>query len=76
MEMMNEFKFLNDDELIYEIVVTNPNLISDQIEKVEIIKDKLYTPKIEGSDQLLKELCYQNAYKIYGNPLPKLLLHV
>jgi len=73
MEMMNEFKFLNDDELIYEIVVTNPNLIADQIEKVEIIKDKLYTPKIEGSDQLLKELCYQNAYKIYGKPLPEIV---
>ncbi|WP_374697127.1 PolC-type DNA polymerase III [Spiroplasma endosymbiont of Polydrusus formosus] len=69
-EMINEFKFLGDDELIYEIVVTNPNRIADQIEKVEIIKDKLYTPKIECSDQLLKELCYQNAYKIYGNLLP------
>ncbi|KAF0850244.1 MAG: PolC-type DNA polymerase III [Spiroplasma poulsonii] len=72
-EMLNEFKFLNDDELIQEIVVTNPSLIANQIEKVEIIKDKLYTPKIDGSDELLEALCYQNAYKIYGNPLPEIV---
>lgn len=72
-EMINEFNFLNDKKLIYEIVVTNSNLISDKIEKIKIIKDKLHTPKIEGSDQLLKKLCYKNSYKKYGNPLPEIV---
>ncbi len=72
-EMLHGFKFLNDDALIHEIVVTNPNLIANQIEKVEIIKNKLYIPKIDDSDELLRELCYQNAYKIYGNPLPEIV---
>ncbi|AHF57985.1 PolC-type DNA polymerase III [Spiroplasma eriocheiris] len=72
-EMLAEFNFLNDEKLAYEIVVENTNKIADQIEKVQIIKDKLYTPSIEGSDQLLKELCYKNAYAKYGNPLPKIV---
>lgn len=72
-EMINEFKFLNDDKLINKIVIINSNLIAEKIEKIEIIKDKLYTPKITDSDKLLKKICYKNAYKIYGNPLPEIV---
>ncbi|AGM24910.1 PolC-type DNA polymerase III [Spiroplasma chrysopicola] len=72
-EMLNEFQFLQDEKLAYELVVTNSNLIAEQVEKVQVIKDKLYTPKIEGSDELLRTLCYKNAHQIYGEQLPPIV---
>ncbi|WP_342252271.1 PolC-type DNA polymerase III [Spiroplasma endosymbiont of Amphibalanus improvisus] len=72
-QMIDEFHFLNDMKLTEEIVITNPNLINDQIENIQIIKDKLYTPKIDNADNLLKELCYKNTKKIYGEIIPELI---
>lgn len=70
-EMLECFSFLSN-ELAYEIVVTNSNMISDMIEAdlEPIPLDKLYTPKIDNCENMLSDLCYQNAYKLYGNPLP------
>ena len=42
--------FLGED-LAKEIVVTNTQKIADMIGDVKPIKDDLYTPKIEGSDE-------------------------
>ncbi|CAC13848.1 DNA POLYMERASE III, ALPHA CHAIN POLC-TYPE (POLIII) [Mycoplasmopsis pulmonis] len=72
-EMKQEFSFLYDPELIEEIVVKNPNLISSQIEKIQVIKDKLYTPKFDDSHIKLKKLVYENAWKKYGKNLPEII---
>ena len=72
-EMKNEFLFLNDEKLIKEIVITNPNKIADLIEDLQIIKDRLYTPEMENSDQLTRDMVYNKAYELYGNPLPKIV---
>lgn len=37
------------------------------------VKDKLYPPDIEGSDQKLSDICYENARKKYGDPLPEIV---
>ena len=37
------------------------------------VKDRLYPPDMEGSDEKLKKLCYENAYRIYGDPLPEIV---
>lgn len=37
------------------------------------IKDELYTPRIEGADEEIKEMSYRRAKEIYGDPLPKLV---
>ena len=72
-EMISDFKFLNDDELVKRIVIDNPNKIADEIEKIQIIKDKLYTPLMENSDEETRNMCYKNAHKMYGDPLPKIV---
>ena len=36
-EMLNDFAFLEDENLIHEIVIDNPQNISDLIEEVEVI---------------------------------------
>ncbi len=74
-EMLENFKFLNK-ETAYEIVVENTNKISDMCEIVEVIIDTKgvpFSPKIENSVETVKELVYNKAHSIYGNPLPKLI---
>jgi len=71
-EMLRDFSFLGE-EIAYEIVVTNTNLIADQIEVIKPIKDDLYTPKIEGADEEMREMSYGMARKIYGDNLPEIV---
>ena len=72
-EMLEEFDFLGPD-LAKEIVVTNSQLISNMIGDVKPIKDELYTPKIEGSDEEVTNLTYEMAHQIYGEELPEIVL--
>lgn len=72
-EMLAEFSFLNDEALIKEIVVTNTNLLAEQFSKVEPIKSGLYTPEIPDVDQKLRDVCFNRAWELYGNPLPKMI---
>lgn len=37
------------------------------------IKDKLYPPDIEGSDQKLRDICFETAHQWYGNDLPDIV---
>lgn len=77
-EMLQEFKFL-DDDLAYEIVVRNTNLIADMIEKYEIFPKKLFTPRddflsdrgVPSLRQGVIDLTFTNARKRYGNLLPE-----
>jgi DNA polymerase-3 subunit alpha (Gram-positive type) len=71
-EMLEAFSFLGDEKA-KEIVVTNTNYIADLIGEVKPIKDDLYTPKIEGADEEMREMSYAMARSIYGDPLPKLV---
>ena len=69
-EMLEQFSFL-DEDLKREVVIKNPNLIVDEIEELQIIHDKLYTPVLENSAEITKDMVYKRAHEIYGDPLPK-----
>ncbi|WP_163101540.1 PolC-type DNA polymerase III [Peribacillus alkalitolerans] len=71
-EMLKEFSFL-DAEDAKEIVVTNTNKIADMIDEIKPIKDDLYTPKIEGADEEMREMSYSMARSIYGEQLPEIV---
>lgn len=71
-EMLDAFEFLGT-ETAHEIVVANSNKIADMIDTVKPIKDELYTPKIEGADEEVRELSYNMAHKIYGDQLPEIV---
>lgn len=71
-EMLEEFRFLGE-ELAKEVVIQATNAIADEIEVVKPIPDELYTPKIEGADQEIREMCYSKAKSIYGDPLPDIV---
>ena len=71
-EMLEEFSYLGE-ELAYEVVVENSNLIADMVEDVKPIPDETYPPVIEGSDVELREMCFKKAVDIYGDPLPEIV---
>ena len=68
-EMLEEFKYLGE-ELAYEVVVENSNKVADMIEDFLPIPNETFPPVIEGSDTELREMCYNKANRIYGDPLP------
>lgn len=74
-EMLKAFAWVGETKA-YEMVVTNTRKIADQIEMIYPVKDRLYPPDMEGSDEKLKKLCYENAYRIYGDPLPEIVENV
>lgn len=71
-EMLEAFRFL-DPATAWEIVVTNTNLIADQIEKVRCFPKEFVMPVIDDAKKILKTVSYQKLSSKYG-PKPDLLL--
>lgn len=71
-EMLSDFEFLGEEKA-KEIVITNTNKIVFEIEDVEVIKKGLFSPKMENSAEIIKELVYKNAKETYGEELPKII---
>ncbi|NRD78875.1 PolC-type DNA polymerase III [Bacillus sp. BRMEA1] len=71
-DMLGAFAFLGAEKA-KEIVVTNTNKIADMIEAIKPIKDDLYTPKIEGAEDEMRQMSYAMAHKIYGDTLPEIV---
>ncbi|MCM1246370.1 MAG: PolC-type DNA polymerase III [Roseburia sp.] len=68
-EMLEEFSYLGEEKA-YEVVVTNTNLIADRIEKMSPVYPDKCPPVIPDSDETLREICYNKATSMYGDPLP------
>ena len=68
-EMLEEFKYLGEEQA-YEVVVENSNKVADMVEDFLPIPNETFPPVIEGSDTELREMCYNKATRIYGDPLP------
>ena len=71
-EMMEEFAYLNK-ELTQEIVVTNTNLIADMIDVILPGPDGVFAPSIEGSEEILRDICEKTAKERYGDILPEIV---
>ncbi len=66
-ELYKEFSFIKNKKTLDDIIINNPNLISDKIEKIHSIKKGLYPPKIEGVEDKFRDLIYENVKEIYGD---------
>ncbi len=71
-EMVDEFRFLNDEEMLKNIVISNSREFADQISgDIRPIKDGLFAPKMDNVDENMKEVVYRTAKEKYGENLPK-----
>ncbi len=69
-EMLREFSYLGEEKA-REVVVTNTNLIADQVQRFELLPKDLFPPKLENSDGELRDLVWGKAHDLYGeNPPP------
>ena len=71
-EMLDEFAYLGSEKA-YEVVIRNTNLIADMIEKISPVRPDKCPPVIENSDQMLRDICYNKAHSMYGDPLPEIV---
>ncbi|MCM1105697.1 MAG: PolC-type DNA polymerase III [Blautia sp.] len=71
-EMLAEFSYLGSAKA-EEVVITNPNRIADMCEKISPVRPDKCPPIIENSDQMLRDICYSKAHKMYGDPLPPIV---
>lgn len=71
-EMLDEFAFLGE-EIAKEVVVKNSQLVAEWCDEITPVKNDLYTPKIEGSEDEITNLAYTEAKRLYGEPLPDLV---
>ena len=71
-EMLKEFEYLGSAKA-EEVVITNTNLIADMCERISPVRPDKCPPVIENSDQMLRDICYNKAHKMYGDPLPEIV---
>ncbi len=72
-EMLDAFEWINDNEKVHKWVIENTDEIADMCEEIIPVPERLFPPKIENCENLLKELCYNKAHEVYGDPLPELI---
>ena len=71
-EMLSEFEYLGSAKA-REIVIENPGKIADMIEKISPVRPDKCPPVIPDSDKDLKNICYDKAHSMYGDPLPEIV---
>ena len=71
-EMLEEFAYLGSAKA-EEVVITNPNRIADMCERISPVRPDKCPPVIENSDQMLRDICYNKAHRMYGDPLPEIV---
>ena len=71
--MLEEFSYLGDEKA-KRVVIDNTNAVADMIEDgiLPVPKGK-FPPHIDGAEETLRTTCYENAHRIYGNPLPEVI---
>ena len=63
-EMLAEFQYLGE-ETAREVVIENPNRIADMVEVMRPFPDGTYQPSIPGSEEQLREICWNKAKAWY-----------
>lgn len=71
-DMLREFKYLGTQKA-HEVVIGVPNAIADSVDEILPIPKETSPPRIEGSDDELRDMCFKKARNIYGDDLPEIV---
>ncbi|MFC5648985.1 PolC-type DNA polymerase III [Paenibacillus solisilvae] len=72
-EMLAEFAFLGEARA-YEVVVKNTVQLAERFEPFDMFPPKLFVPILEGADDEMRNTCYETAKKLYGEPIPDVVV--
>ena len=72
-EMLQEFSYLGEEKA-FEVVVTNTNLVASWCDPIPPLPKGLFAPKLENSDEELKELVWNKAHELYGEQPPQIVV--
>ncbi|HYH05210.1 MAG TPA: PolC-type DNA polymerase III, partial [Bacillota bacterium] len=71
-EMLKEFDYFGP-KLAEEVVIKNPHKILEMVEDVAPVPNEFCPPQIPGAEDEIRNMSYQKARDLYGDPLPKLV---
>ena len=71
-EMLEEFSYLGEKKAC-EVVVENTNKVAGWCEQVVPLKQGMFPPEMPGAEQELRDITYQRARELYGDPLPQMV---
>lgn len=71
-EMLKEFDFLGEEKA-KEVVVKNSNCIADMIEKIDILPNELFLPKIVQAEKEIEEISKNKLKELYGEKPNKII---
>ncbi|MDN6161362.1 MAG: PolC-type DNA polymerase III, partial [Atopostipes sp.] len=72
-EMLEAFSFLGEEKA-KEVVIENTQYIHSKIDPdITPVKEDLYTPKMEGAEEEIREMTYTKAKSLYGDELPEIV---
>ncbi len=71
-EMLEEFRYLGED-IANEVVVDNSLRIAGMTKPITPVPEEPAPPTLEGAEEELRSICYENARKLYGQPLPEIV---
>lgn len=73
-EMLAEFDYLGEEKA-REVVITNPHKLLEMIdvENIAPIPKDFYPPEIPGAEDEIRNMAYDKAKSLYGDPLPQLV---
>lgn len=71
-EMLKEFDYL-EENIARKVVIEDPAYICDSIEEILPIPSGTFPPSIEGSEEMLREMCWNKAKSIYGDHIPEIV---
>lgn len=72
-EMLDAFAWLENEELVKDLVIRNPHKILDLVEPIKPIYDRLFPPSIESSNDKLESEVYKTAHERYGEVLDEFI---
>ncbi len=70
-DMLTAFAHLG--ERAREVVIDNPKRISDMIESISPVPDRVYPPIMEGADDEVRRVSYEKVHQVYGETLPQVV---
>jgi DNA polymerase-3 subunit alpha (Gram-positive type) len=71
-EMLAEFVYLGKEKA-REVVIDNTRAIAAQVDSIQLLPDDPAMPEIEHAAKDLETMCWENARRQYGNPLPEIV---